>query len=112
MAKGIRSIARPGSGLAHDGLGPADGVDRGGGGHHPVGPAQRRDGPHGQQVGSPGPTPTPTSRPGDRRVGRGRRGGGRDRLGQGGFEGGPDEVGLGPPGLGGPARPDRPSAGR
>ncbi len=93
-------------GLAHDGLGPADGIDRGGWGHHPVGPAQRRYGPHREQVGFARADTDADQAAGNRRVDRADgadRAGSRDRLGQGGVEGGPDEVGFGPSGLGGPA---------
>ena len=58
-------------GLAHDGLGPAHGVDGGGGRHHPVGPAQRGHRAHGQEVRLPGPDPDADQTAGEGRVGRG-----------------------------------------
>ena len=63
--------------LAHDGLGPADGVDGRGRGHHPVGPAQGGHGPDGEQVGLAGADADADQAAGKRRVG------GRHRLGAG-----------------------------
>ena len=80
-------------GLAHDGLGPAHGVDGRGGRHHPVGPAQRGDRSQGQEVRLPGPHPDADQTTGDGRVGLDRRSGGRG-AGQGDVEGVADEVGL------------------